>query len=84
MSEIARFLGIIIQMFCKDHPTPLFHAKYGGDKCSVSIETGKIIAGDMPIKQQKQIEKWTKQHQDELNENWNAAQSGNPNFKKII
>ena len=84
MPELARFLGIIIRMFSKDHPPAHFHAKYGDDKCSVSIETGEVIAGKLPPKQEKQVKEWAKEHKNELLLNWNEAQSGNPNFKKII
>ena len=84
MPELARFLGIIIQMFAKDHPPPHFHAKYGDDKCSIDIETGDIIAGKMPPKQSKQVKEWTDKHRIELHKNWTEAQSANPKFKKII
>ncbi len=39
MPEIARFYGIVIQMYFGDHPPPHFHAIYGGHKAVIDIET---------------------------------------------
>ena len=47
MSEICRFLGIVIAMFGDDHNPPHFHIRYGEFKASIAID-GSIITGTMP------------------------------------
>ena len=83
MPILARFLGIIIKMFVKDHPPPHFHAKYGEYKCSVDIRKGEVIAGKMPPKQQKEIKEWSKKHHKNLLNNWEKAQKGISTLKKL-
>ncbi len=83
MPEISRFLGLSIRMFGKDHPPPHFHVKYGDSKCSINIETGEIIAGDLPTSQYNKVKEWAKEHIEELRENWLEGQKNNPSWKKI-
>jgi hypothetical protein len=47
MPELARFLGIVIGMFFREHGVPHFHAVYGEHEISVEIETGSIH-GEFP------------------------------------
>lgn len=42
MPTVARFFGIVIRMYVKDHPPPHFHAIYGGREAYVSIDTGEL------------------------------------------
>ena len=79
MPEIARFLGIIIRMFVEPggkHHSPHFHAYYQSDVAIYSIEPIELIAGKLPIRQQRFVEAWAELHQDELYQNWNRLQSG--------
>jgi len=49
MPELARFYGIVIQMYFGDHPPPHFHAIYGGHKAVVDIETLALwMANSLP------------------------------------
>jgi len=41
MPEISRFFGIIIAIYYDDHNPPHFHARYGGQKVSIEIQTLK-------------------------------------------
>lgn len=45
MPEISRFYGIIVALYYNDHPPPHFHAKYGGDEATISIDTGDVLDG---------------------------------------
>jgi hypothetical protein len=83
MPELSRFFGVIIRMFGKDHPPPHFHVKYGEYKYSINIETGEIIACNLPTSQYNKVKEWVKEHIDELRENWNEGQKNNPKWTKI-
>ena len=71
MPRIAYFFGISIYMYLDDHGTPHCHGIYGDYAGSFSLENGKLLAGQMPPKQQKKIEEFIKQNQSELIESWN-------------
>lgn len=75
MSEICRFLGIIIAMFGDDHNPPHFHIRYGEFKALVAID-GSVIKGTMPKNVLKNVFKWMEEHHDELLENWRRLQNG--------
>jgi len=47
MPEISRFLGIVIQMYYSEHVRPHFHARYGGYRIKVDIESG-VVKGEFP------------------------------------
>lgn len=83
MPEISRFYGIIIYMFAKDHNPPHFHAKYGDQIGVINIKTAEIIEGELPRRALRLVQDWAELHKTELLENWNSAQSDNPEFKKI-
>ncbi len=53
-------------MYNGDHRPPHIHASYGEHEVLVVIETGKIYAGELPIKQLKQILDWTSGNSDWL------------------
>jgi hypothetical protein len=70
MPAIAVFYGIVIAMFVNDHPPPHFHATYGEFLAIIDIETGALIAGNLPRPQRASVERWRRQHVGELMENW--------------
>ena len=72
MPEISRFYGIIIKMYFADHLPPHFHAEYGDFKAQISITTGDIIEGKLPIKQLKLVQAWIILHEEEILENFNS------------
>lgn len=45
MPEIGRFYGIIIAMFFDDHNPPHFHARYGGEKIAIEIDSFRVLEG---------------------------------------
>ena len=82
MPEICRFYGIIIAMFFDDHSPPHFHARYGGDKVAIEIESLRILEGQLPSRALGLVIEWASQHQSELLENWDLAKN-NQAPKKI-
>ena len=81
MPEISRFYGLIILMNFRDHFPPHFHVWYGDYKAMVTIEEG-IITGEMPQRALKMVFEWLEIHREELMNDWNRAQTGDP-LKKI-
>lgn len=76
MPLISHFYGILIRMFFNDteqHHTPHFHAVYGEYQASFSLN-GELLAGDLPIKQQKLVVAWAALHQEELEALWKLIQ----------
>jgi Domain of unknown function (DUF4160) len=82
MPELSRFFGIVIYMYYKDHVPPHFHAFYQEHEAQVSIETGNIIAGDLPNKQTRLVQAWVELHRDELMFNYRESMNDGK-FKKI-
>lgn len=77
MPVISRFLGITIRMYYRDHAPPHFHAQYGDYEVTVETESG-VVAGKFPRRALTAVLDWYVQHTDELQENWNRTQRGEP------
>ena len=82
MPEISRFLGIIIAMFHREHRVPHFHVTYGEYDATIEIATGSVLAGRLPRRVARAVEKWRRLHVEELNENAKLA-SGRKALNKI-
>lgn len=80
MPELSRFFGIIIRMYAEfgPHHTPHFHAYYQNDAAVFGINPVELIAGSLPRKQSRLVEAWAELHQEQLIENWNRLQAGEP------
>ena len=51
MPTISMFFGILVSIFYGDneqHHTPHIHVRYQGQKASIAIEDGRVLAGDFP------------------------------------
>ncbi len=70
MPEISRFYGIIISMFFEDHNPPHFHAKYGGEKITIGIDSLTILDGKFPPRALGLVMEWALKHKEELATNW--------------
>ena len=81
MPEIARFYGIIIYLYVKDHNPPHIHAEYGDYEALFEIKTMKRYSGKLPARAEKLVKDWIELHQVELLEDWNNANTGKPIFK---
>jgi hypothetical protein len=73
--EIARFFGVVIQMYKRDHPPPHLHAIYAEFIGVFDIQTGDLTDGDLPSKQKRLVETWIKLHKAELLDNWGLLQN---------
>jgi len=72
MPIIARFYGILIKMYFKEHGVPHFHALYGEYNAIFKIDTMEMIEGDLPNRAHKMIKEWGKMYKNELIEIWNT------------
>ena len=70
MPIIARFYGILIKMYFKEHGIPHFHALYGEYNGVFELATLEMIEGDLPQRAVKMIIEWGTRYQKELLEMW--------------
>jgi hypothetical protein len=75
MPELARFYGIVIQMYFGDHAPPHFHAIYGDNKAVVAIESLALIEGSLPPRARGLVIEWATIHQEELRRAFRKAAS---------
>lgn len=84
MPEIARFFGIIIRMYTEPgapHHRPHFHAYYQEDVGIYALDVIELIGGGLPKRQQRLVEAWAELHREELLQDWERLQAGQPPFK---
>ena len=70
---ISRFRGIQIRMYfgegthaCRPH----FHAVYGAEEASYEIADLTRLSGRIPLRIERLVRKWAREHRSELLENW--------------
>ncbi len=74
MPLIAKFEGVTIKMYLRkrEHNPPHVHAIYGDCVGMFSLEKGKMLEGDIPMKQQRMIKDFIIYYQEQLYEMWNT------------
>ncbi|MCC6573042.1 MAG: DUF4160 domain-containing protein [Planctomycetes bacterium] len=77
MPEIARFYGIIIKMYYRDHAPPHFHAEYGEHELLITISPIGVFEGHAPPRVRSMVLEWCALHQAELADNWTRCRTGN-------
>jgi hypothetical protein len=70
MPVIARFYGIAIRMYFREHGVPHFHAIYGDHSAVFSIDTLEVLEGGLPKRAQRLVREWAADHQTGLHEMW--------------
>ena len=75
MPELARFYGIVVQVYYGDHLPAHFHVQYSGHSAKVDIETLALIEGDLPARAKGLVIEWATLHRDELREAFVKAAS---------
>jgi len=84
MPELSRFFGIVIRMFVEEgagHHRPHFHAYYQGQAAVFAVDTVEILGGGLPTPQRRLVEAWAEIHREELLQDWDRLQSGQPPVK---
>jgi hypothetical protein len=70
MPIIARFYGILIKMYFKEHGIPHFHALYGEYNGVFELDTLEMIEGDLPQRAVRMIKEWGTAYRKDLLEMW--------------
>ena len=70
MPVVARFYGIAIRMYFREHGIPHFHAIYGDHNAVFAIETLARLEGDLPPRAHRLVQEWAAEHQADLREMW--------------
>lgn len=78
MPVIARFYGILIKMYFKEHGVPHFHALYAEYNGVFEIDSLEMIEGDLPNRAQKLVKEWAAMYKKDLIEMWEKQK-----FKKL-
>ena len=60
------------------HHMPHLHAYYQDAAVTYRIDTGEILAGALPRRQQRLVEAWIELYRDELLNDWERVNSGEP------
>ena len=76
MSELCRFLGIVIRIYAPDHPPPHFHALYGEYEAQIDNRTIEISEGYLPSRSRRMVLEWASLHQEELVQAWDRCSNG--------
>jgi Domain of unknown function (DUF4160) len=63
MLVIARFYGIVIRMYFREHGVPHLHALYGEHVGVFAIQTLEKIEGSLPQRAERLVRDWAAQHQ---------------------
>ena len=71
-ARVGEVKGIVFQVRTneKNHSIPHVHAKYGEYEISISIDTGEVLAGNLPPKNQKIAQDWVLKHKSQLMTEW--------------
>ena len=78
MPKLSEFFGIAIYMYWGDHGPPHFHARYGGEKASITIEDLSILAGGLSPRALGLVVEWAALHREELESAWRKASDNEP------
>ena len=78
MPVIARFYGILIKMYFREHGVPHFHAVYAEFNGVFDVTTLEMIEGDLPARAQRLVRDWAEQYKDELQRMWETQ-----DYKKL-
>jgi hypothetical protein len=74
MPVIARFYGILIKMYFREHGVPHFHAIYGEFNGVFVVDSLEMIEGDLPGRAQKLVLEWAERYRDELRQMWETQE----------
>jgi len=65
-------------MFYNDHNPPHFHARYGGQRALVAIDTLTVLEGRLSPRVLGLVTEWAALHREELREDWRLARRQAP------
>lgn len=74
MPVIARFYGITVKMYFREHGVPHFHAVYGEFNGVYEVSTLEMIEGDLPVRAQRLVRDWAERYRGELVSMWQTQE----------
>ena len=77
MREICSFSGMSIKMLWEDHLPKHVHIYIGVSSIRMTFD-GKILSGKLEPDKYKQLIKWLKKRNKELNDRWEKAEAKQP------
>lgn len=75
---MSEFLGVVIEMFWREHGPPHFHATYAEHEAVIDIEALEVSRGWLPRRALGLVLEWAESHQQELLENWQLCSELKP------
>ncbi len=78
MPVIARFYGILIKMYFREHGVAHFHAIYGEFNGVFEVSSLNMIEGDLPARARRLVRDWAEQYKGELQRMWETQ-----DYKKL-
>jgi Domain of unknown function (DUF4160) len=76
--RICRFYGITIAMYYREHGVPHFHALYGGEQATISLDTLDVLSGHLPYRALRLVREWAEVRYPALEDNWIRAREHLP------
>lgn len=61
-------------MFYVDHAPPHFHVEYAERRAVIELDSGRLLAGDLPRRCCALVEEWRRSNLAALRAAWNATQ----------
>ena len=74
MPVIARFYGIVIKMYFREHGVSHFHAVYAEYNGVFEIDSLEMIEGDLPARAQRLVGDWASRYQQDLRDMWETQE----------
>ena len=74
MPVIARFYGILIKMYFREHGIAHFHALYGEYNGVFDLATLEMMEGDLPVRAQRLIREWAEPYREEMQRMWETQE----------
>ena len=74
MPVVARFYGILIKMYFREHGVPHFHALYGEYNGVFDILALEMIEGDLPARATRLVKEWAGQYRRDLQHMWDTQE----------
>ncbi len=74
MPVIARFYGIAVKMYFREHGVPHFHAVYAEYNGVFDIDSLEMIEGDLPARAHRLVREWASHYQRDLRDMWNTQE----------
>jgi hypothetical protein len=76
MPTIAIIDGVRIMIYPKDHLPPHLHALFGGQEAQISILTGDMLNGRLPVAKRRAVLAWLAENRPQIAYVWDEIRAG--------